>query len=322
MDLVIGNKVITTPLIEILTQLQFELNRYNGKIKDIKNQDSKNIAVTCPCNEHKGGFESRPSCQIFADPNDEEIEFGTVHCFSCGYRATLPQFIGYCFDENEDFGKEWLLLRCDTCFASEVKFLPEIILDKPKKEITYLNESELSKYAYYHNYMWERKLTKEVVDKFEVGFDPKQNTLTFPVRDDKGNLRFITRRSIVGKRFYIPKDVEKPLYLLYYIKQHNIDKVIITEAQIDALTAWSYGAPAIASIGGISDEQIKSLNKSGIRIVISMFDNDFAGNKFYLQLKSKLRDDILLLKAKFPLGVKDINDMTKEQFYQALQLFE
>lgn len=33
--------------------------------------------------------------------------------------------------------------------------------------------------------MWKRKLSKEVVDRFEVGYDPKQNMLIFPVRDEK-----------------------------------------------------------------------------------------------------------------------------------------
>ena len=35
MDLVIGNKIITTPMETILFQLQSELNSYNGKLKEI-----------------------------------------------------------------------------------------------------------------------------------------------------------------------------------------------------------------------------------------------------------------------------------------------
>ena len=38
--------------------------------------------------------------------------------------------------------------------------------------------------------------------------------------------------------------------------EHNIEKVIICEGQIDALTACVYGFPAIATIGAISEHQI------------------------------------------------------------------
>ena len=51
----------------ILFQLQSELSSYNGKLKEIGRRNGQNINVTCPCNEHKGGFERHPSCQIFAD---------------------------------------------------------------------------------------------------------------------------------------------------------------------------------------------------------------------------------------------------------------
>ena len=100
MDLVIGNKIITTPMETILFQLQRELSSYNGKLKEIGRRNGQNINVTCPCNEHKGGFERHPSCQIFADPDDDYTEFGTAHCFSCGFAMKLPYrfyFLRYIF---------------------------------------------------------------------------------------------------------------------------------------------------------------------------------------------------------------------------------
>ena len=137
-------------------------------------------------------------------------EYGTAHCFSCGFAMKLPKFVGYCFDEDESFGEEWLLSRCSTAFISETKYLPEIVIDNNKyKNDTQpsMSEDELKKYAYYHEYMWKRKLSKEVVDRFEVGYDPKQNMLIFPVRDEKGVLRFVTGRSVLSHRFMIPPEI-------------------------------------------------------------------------------------------------------------------
>lgn len=311
MDLVIGNKVIITPMDQILHQLQKELNKYNGKLKDILPQRGQNINVTCPCDEHKGGFERHPSCQVFADPDDEYTEYGQVHCFTCGLAMKLPKFIGYCFDEDEEFGKEWLLLRCDTAFISQVRYLPEIILDKKKDEI-YLDDSELSKYNYYHQYMWERKLSKDIVDKFEVGYDPKQNMLIFPVRDEKGKLRFITGRSVTSHRFMIPDDVDKPVYLLYYIKQNNITRVAVCESQINALYMWSLGIPSVGLIGTGSHEQIRTLKKSGIRIFDLYFDGDDGGDKGIARFVKEIGNDVIVNIHRLPRN-KDVNDLSYEE---------
>lgn len=312
MDLVIGNKIIVTPMDQILKQLQKELQKINGKLKDIEPIKGQNINVTCPCNEHKGGFERHPSCQIFADPDDDYTEYGTAHCFSCGLAMRLPRFIGYCFDEDEQFGKEWLLLRCDTAFISEVKYLPEIVLNSEVKKIDSLSEEELKKYNYYHNYMWERKLTKEVVDTFEVGYDPRQNMLIFPVRDENGILRFVTGRSVTSHRFMIPSGVDKPVYLLYYMLRNKITRVAVVESQINALYLNSLGIPAVGLFGTGSTTQLNTLDKCGIRIFDLFFDGDTSGDKGINRFIHSISDDKIINVHRLPRG-KDVNDLTYEE---------
>lgn len=312
MDLVIGNKIIVTPMMQILHQLQKELKKINGKLADIEIKNNRNISITCPNSEHKGGFESHPSCQVFADPNDENIEYGTVHCFTCGFKCTLPQMIGYCFDEDEQFGKEWLLLRCETAFVTEVKFLPEIVLKPKREEVSAMQDCDLNKYKYYHNYMWQRKLSPEVVDKFEVGYDPTTNMLIFPVRDEKGILRFVTGRSVTSHYFMIPDDVKKPVYLLYYMKQHNIKRVGICESQINALYLNSLGKYSVALFGTGTPEQYDALNKSGIRVFDLYFDGDAAGRKAIQRFKQNIRDDVIINTYILPEG-KDVNDLSLQE---------
>lgn len=317
MEFIIGNKVIISPIDSILYEIRSQLT--NGKLKDIQPQKGQNIRISCPNHEHKQGLERHASCDIFADRNDKETTYGTVHCFSCGYTASLDQFVNECFDESGDFGKQWLLEYCDTAFVSEVDYLPSINFTHNIVKKDYMDESSLQKYQYYHNYMWTRKLSKEIVDLFEVGYDPERDTLVFPVRDEYGRLVFITRRSVKAHFFMIPKEVEKPVYLLYYILQHHITRIIVTEGQIDALTAWSYGVPAVATMGSPSEEQIKLLNSSGVRIIITMFDNDVGGECFTRKFDKFIRKDVFLLHATLPKGVKDINDLTKEQFDEVMR---
>lgn len=310
----IKNKVITEPIINILYQAKRELT--NGKLKDIQKAHDANILISCPC--HKGGYEKRPSCRVLADETCEDLEAGYAYCFSCGYSAPFAQVIGDLFNEDKSFGEEWLVERFGNTFVEQEEFLQEIVLDKPTVKKEYLDESVLVPFDFYHPYMWKRKLSKEVVDRFRVGYDQERDAITFPVYDERHNLVMITARSVNSKHFWIPKNVDKPVYLLYDILERGIDSIVITEGQIDALTSWTYGKPAVATMGCPSDKQIDTLNRSGIRCITSMFDNDAAGLRFYERFKKKLNPDILLCRAQLPSGKKDINELTFDEFNYSL----
>lgn len=312
MDFVIGNKVIVSPIIDILYQIKSQLT--NGKLKDIQPQKGQNIRISCPCHEHKLGLEKHASCDIFADRNDKYTLYGYVHCFSCGYKATLDQFVNECFDETGDFGKKWLLEYCDTAFVSEIEYLPSIDLKPKTKEKDFMDESCLQKYQYYHDYMWTRKLSKEIVDLFEVGYDPERDTLVFPVRDEYGRLLFITRRSIKSHFFTIPENVEKPVYLLYYILQNHINSIAVCESQINALYLFSIGIPSVCLFGTGTQSQYDILKKSGIRVFNLFFDGDTAGQKGAYRFKKAMPKDVIVNTYQLPAG-KDVNDLTKEEIY-------
>lgn len=311
MYLEVGNKVITTPVEQILKQLKSELT--NGKLRDIEPRNGQNIRVTCP--HHKDGMERHPSCNVFVDETDKVTQLGTVHCFTCGYVASLPEFIADCLDETENresFGNEWLLERCDTAFLSDIEYLPPIELTKHKKVDKSIDESVLDKYRYYHEYMWYRKLSKWAVDTFEVGYDIDRQMITFPVRDEKGKLQFITARSIKSKFFEIPKFVDKPVYLLYYILQNNIKHVAVVESQINALYLWSLGIPAVCLFGTGSSYQYDILKRSGIRVFNLYFDGDYPGRKGAYRFKRTMPDDVIVNEYIVPEG-KDVNNLSYEE---------
>ena len=305
------NKVITTPVEQIVKQLKSELT--NGLLKDIEPRNGQNIKVTCP--RHKDGHERHPSCYVFCDETDKVTELGQVHCFTCGYIATLAEFIAECLEEYDDqqaFGEEWLKERCDTAFMSEVEYLPPIELSKPKKVDTSIDESILKKYNYYHQYMWQRKLSQQIVDLFEVGFDPETQMITFPVRDEKGALKFITGRSVKSKFFNIPEKVDKPVYLLYYILQNRIKHIAVVESQINALYMWSLGIPAVCLFGTGSTTQLETLCKSGIRSFSLYFDGDEPGRKGAARFKRSMPKDVIITDYLLPMG-KDVNDLSYEE---------
>lgn len=315
MELVIYNKVINAPIPEILNQIKKETGK--NIFKDILYKKD-NYLITCP--NHKDGQENHPSCNIYCgkDPN---IEYGFAHCFTCDYKAPLYKLVADCFEESEEFGKEWLCDRYGDTFVEEQLVLPKIELNQEKQPSKYLDPSILNNYNYYHPYMWKRKLSKEVVDKFNIGYDPETKCITFPVYDINNNLVLMTKRSVETKHFYISKNLEKPVYLLNEVINKNYPFIVVTESQIDALTSFSYGVPAIALIGLGSKEQYEILNKSPLRNYVLMFDADKWGRKGAYRFKQNIRKDVFITDICINNGKKDINGLSKEEFDSILNSY-
>ena len=319
-ELIINNCVIDTPLDKILKTLKSELT--NGKLAKIENKGSS-FRVTCP--SHKGGTESHPSCNICAT-NDDKVDFGTFHCFTCGESGPLYHFVAECFDKDDEFGKEWLLERFGNTLVYERvnPLLSDLDLDlsrpSPNKKVdSNKNELLINSMQSWHPYMAKRKLSREICEKFKVKYDANSNCIAFPVYDDKGKLYMLTRRSVEGKQFYIDKDMDKPIYLLYHILNNNIKYAVVCESQINALTLQSLGISAIATFGcNVTKKQFDLLNRSCIRHYIIAFDGDDAGHRGVKKFMNNIRKDVFVDVLKLPQG-KDINDLTKEEI---VELFE
>lgn len=314
MLLKVRNRVITEPIINILRQARSEVN--NGKLKDITDKHNGNLVITCPV--HKGGCENRPSCTV-ALSTDTDLEPGFAHCFTCGYNAPLAQVITDVFDETDvTFGEEWLIERFGSLIVQTQEYLPEITLEKEVVKKEFLDESILKEYDYYHDYMWHRKLSQEVVDIFRVGYDKTRQAITFPVYDEKHRLVMITARSVTTKRFWIPANTEKPVYLLYYLLENNIKTAFICESQINCLYLWSLGYPAVCMFGTGSSRQFEILKQSGIRNYYLVYDGDEAGQRGAYRFRKNMPKDCFITDVHLPAG-KDINDLNPEEVHTLIK---
>lgn len=306
----INGRLITAPVEEILREIQRETHK--NLFKDMRRQ-GKNLLVTCPNIEHKGGQETHPSCQIFNDPDDDLVEYGFVHCFTCGYKVPLYRMVADCFDVSEDWGKKWLIQNFSDVLIERKQFLPEITFAKSSAPV--LNESVLKQYEYFHPYMKKRKLTDEVIKKYRIGYDPETSCITFPVWDEHNKLIMITKRSVLSKAFYIPDNVEKPVYLLNFLQNNNqkVKRVYVAESQINTLTLLSWGYDAVGLFGTGCRRQYEILKKSGFRNFVLCLDGDDAGMRGTERFIKNMPEDTLITVKKIPWG-KDVNDLTKEEF--------
>ncbi len=310
MQLEVKGRLIDTPIRTILETIKRECP--HPILHDIVDKErDKNVTITCPF--HKNGAENKPSCHVFKEEDDPKITYGTVHCFTCGYSASLPQFVADCFGEDYSFGEQWLVERFGNILLQKNTLLPEIKLDSSPKQVKGLSEEALAQYDYYHPYMYQRGLIKEVIDMFRVGYDSKRDAITFPVWDDKGVPLFVTARSVRDKKFYIPFEAEKPVYLLNFVKKWGIDSVYVCESQINSLVLWSWGYPALGLFGTGDPYQYNILKRSGIRSYTLCLDGDAAGDKGIARFKANMPEDVLITVKKIPRG-RDVADLTKEQF--------
>ena len=305
---------VRTVIRDVKTVLLENGSELLGKIKESGN----GLQISCPF--HAEGKEKHPSCGILlkTKKNDfgEVIPAGTFHCFTCGKSGTLNELISYLFGYNDAgfYGYKWLVSHY--CSVETSKRQPIELSFSAEKDLedSIVSEDELSKYRLYHPYMWERKLTEKVVDYFDVGYDKETNCLTFPVKDLFGDVRYVQRRSVKGKFFSFGNDVNKGRYLygLYEASINPERKIMISEAPIDALTAWIHGYAGIATCGlPITPQQIKILELYSAREYIIASDDDFAGNLAAQFLNKKINK--ILWRMTFN-GRKDLNEMNEEDW--------
>lgn len=312
MDLIINGVLIDTPIIEILEKCKSELA--NGKLSNIEEKEGW---VSVPCPFHSDGKESHNSCGVVSDPNSTK-EYGSFHCFACGEIGRLPKFIAQCFNTDISYGEQWLIKNFGKVLEQRRYNLPPIELKPKYKPYNGLTERALDYLQSYHPYMTQRKLTREVTEKFKIKYDPSKQTIVFPVWDASGKYLFNTERSVVGKTFYVPKDVQKPVYLLNYILKNGITEVIVVESQINALTCYGYGLNAVALFGTGDEYQYDLLNKSCIRHYYLAFDGDDAGYKAITRFMKYIRKDVLVDIVRIPYG-EDVNSLDKNTFLRLLE---
>lgn len=300
--------IIQTDTQSVLDILKFDLAQHGVDRFHIFRNNGENIQTNCPF--HKGGQERKPSFGVNG-------EIDKCHCFACGWSGTIEEMISelYGYRDGGKFGKNWLLKRYNSI---QIECRPNILgtftgrtRTEIQKELPYITEEELDKYRYIHPYMYERGLTDEIIERFDIGYDKAKKEITFPVADLSGTVRFIAGRSVKSKFFRLPKDVDKPIYQAYRFMGGSYRTAYITESFLNCLTCWKYDKPAMAMIGTGNKKQYEILNKLPVREYILAFDPDEAGRKATERFKKNVKNKIIK-ELQYEEEGKDINDLQEE----------
>lgn len=325
--------IIQSDTQSVLDMLKFDLAQHGVDRFHIFRNNGDNIQTNCPF--HKNGQERKPSFGVNG-------EIDKCHCFSCGWSGTIEEMISelYGYQDEGKFGKRWLIKRFNTVeietrknimedFKNDSNALYSSIFNRSNRcsdrilcgktrqvrlndetEQSEITGEELDKYRYIHPYMYERGLTDEIIERFDIGYDRERKEITFPVRDIEGRCVFVAGRSVKSKFFRLPKGLDKPIYCADKFRGGAYRTAYITESFLNCLTCWKYDKPAMAMIGTGNKKQYEILNRLPVREYILAFDPDEAGRKATERFKKNVHGKIIK-ELVYPDN-RDINDLQEE----------
>lgn len=235
-------------------------------------------------------YDKSPSFYVWLDGKDKGA-FGDSGAFEDEYRK--GGFIKLLAFMRQEPYEDTLAYLEEQYGVRELKegdviVLPSIVLNTAPS-MQWIQEDFLDELECDYSYLEGRGIGKEVQQLFDVRYDSKHNSVAMPWRHISGKIANIKYRNVSEKQFYYAKDataIRELLYGMHLIYEQNIRKVVIVESEIDAMTLWQAGVPAVAlGTASLNDRQISLLMKSPVEEYIIGTDNDKAGDKVATKIK-------------------------------------
>ena len=214
------------------------------------------------------------------------LEDGTKYkCFSCGESGDIFDLVRHIENmESERYPKVYA--KTEKIMKSYLGKQVQSEKGSDKENKQDIKQQDYSEYlrdchsqVFSTNYFHKRGLSDRIIDKFQLGFDKKQNIVTIPYNAGHEGTGYIHRVLWTSGNKYIKHGNE--LFNIDAIRNNDSNCVFITEGQIDAMSFEEIGYPALG-LGSVNetDKLIKLLNKTGTykRWIIAL-DNDVPGRR-------------------------------------------
>jgi len=235
---------------------------------------------------------------------------GLFFCHSCGEKGRVDRIAEALQVELLDTGVTTGSLRSRLTAVNAV--------EDPEKCPRNPPETFLDQFRVTHPAWAKRGLSEAAVRRFDLGYSPRTNRLTIPIRDKKRNLLgVIYRRLDDGKPKYLyPAGfaIGKSLFGSWEVKT-GMKTVALVEGSLDAIACWDARVPALALLGSrMTIDQSRLLRSLAVSSVVVMTDNDRAGREAVQQIKDALPGIVVKVgRYRSYWTCKDPGEMKQEQ---------
>lgn len=308
------------------------------------------LNFSCPFAKwtHEKGYDGSPSAGACINENG----VSGYKCFTCkkhGRISGLVRSLEYYNDEKF----EGLALKADLADA-EYAFdefedfkEPEDILQDPLSEAAYGDlYSKAYKYKRAARYLEDRSISEETAEYLQLGYDPDEERIIFPIRHTDGKLYGFSGRSILADENFPYKQYKKVRDYLGLPKRHLIlgaelvkddDKpIFVVEglfgyAHLFEIHADDYVHP-VALLGSEMTKSKADIIKEWNRLTILAFDNDKAGEdglfgSYDKKTKTydgsgaiqKLYDHVPLIVPPWPRDAKDPDELNLKDIKKMIE---
>lgn len=237
----------------------------------------------------KSGSEWQVVCPFHNDHSPSmrfNCDSGLYYCHSCGAKGNIKTL-------SRKFKHDVIEVEPDIIDLQERLAL----LDTPDHtHIITTSELAVKRYRRDITYWLERGVSRESIDRFELGYDTLHGSATIPVRKHTGELVGVVRRNVdnaYASKYMYPKGFNRKhlLFGSWMVPQSDEDFLVLTEGSLDAVAVWDAGFPAVAQFGStLAKEQVDLLRKMGVWKIVLFYDHDKAGVKARKQAVEVLRD--------------------------------
>ena len=259
-----------------------ELKNFLGEYLELKGVNTSSV-FRCFSPEHE---DKHPSMSFYKKAN-------ICNCFACGQKYNIFSLVGmeYGFkgfkDQKEKvielYKNRELIQNVNETIYSKKNIEVEldshsISLQKEKNKRIYPELDyyylECKKRINETDYLQKRGISKEVQDKYNIGYDPTFKNGTWKaIIIPTTHYSFTARNTDINSEDRLRKVGKSEIFNYWELEQNKKENFYIVEGEIDALSIIEADKKAI-SLGSVNN----------INLFISKLKNDLPENKFYLML--------------------------------------
>ncbi|MGG1595962.1 toprim domain-containing protein [Terribacillus saccharophilus] len=229
--------------------------------------------------------------------------------------GNFVKLLAFLRDESYEEAAEYLIETYAAPEQSDSFIMPTLQLAQGPRQPTVIDEAIIGRHRGISEYLRdERGITEKVQRFFGVGSTP--SAVLLPWRHADSRLATVKYRRTDSKLFWYARDAEPVKRCVFGIdkiwrlapRDNRYRRAVVCESEVDALTWYCAGIPAIATGGAnVTDHQIDIIRVSPLDELILAPDNDEAGAKWARTLTEGLRGSVKLSKVTIPTG-KDSNE--------------